>query len=86
MKATEVHIYGFDSIFDMNLESFTDLILESDRSTQNTVRLADNWRPIWTEMFKEFSEVEFNLYHSHNNIKIPVSDNVKIHVVTKKKS
>lgn len=86
MKATEVHIYGFDSIFDMNLESFTDLILESDRSTQNTVRLADNWRPIWTEMFKEFPDVEFNLYHSHNKIKIPVTDNVKIHVVTKKKS
>ena len=70
----------------MNLESFTDLILESDRSTQNTVRLADNWRPIWTQMFKEFPDVEFNLYHSHNKIKIPISDNVKIHVVTKKKS
>ena len=86
MKATEVHIYGFDSIFDMNLESFTDLILESDRSTNNTVRLANNWRPIWTEMFKEFPNVEFNLYHSHNKIKIPVSENVKIHVVNKKTS
>src|SRR6056300_666132 len=81
MRATEVHIYGFDSIFDMNLESFTALILESDRSTNNTVRLANNWRPIWPAMFKEFSNVEFNLYHSHNNIKIPISENVKIHVV-----
>lgn len=86
MKAEEVHIYGFDSIFDMDLTSFTDLLLESDRGTNNTVRLANNWRPIWTEMFKEFSNVEFNLYHSHDNIKIPVTDNVKIHVKKRKVS
>jgi len=79
MKADEVHIYGFDSIFDMNLESFTDLLLESDRSTGNTVRLAQNWRPIWTEMFKEFPDTKFHLYHSHSNIKIPISDNVYVH-------
>jgi hypothetical protein len=83
MKATEVHIYGFDSIFDMNLESFTDLLLESDRGTANTVRLANNWRPIWTNMFKEFPNIEFNLYHCHKHIKIPVTDNVKIHVPQK---
>ena len=79
MRAEEVHIYGFDSIFDMNLESFTDLLLESDRSTGNTVRLAQNWRPIWTEMFKEFPDTKFHLYHSHSNIKIPISDNVYVH-------
>lgn len=82
MRATEVHIYGFDSIFDMNLDSFTDLLLESDRSTNNTVRLAGNWRPIWTEMFKEFKEVKFHLYHNHNNIKIPISKNVKVHAIS----
>lgn len=79
MKAEEIHIYGFDSIFDMDLTSFTDLLLESDRGTMNTHRLANNWRPIWTEMFKEFPNVEFHLYHIHDKIKIPVSDNVKIH-------
>jgi hypothetical protein len=83
MRAEEVHIYGFDSIFDMNLGSFTDLLLESDRSTPNTVRLANNWRPIWTNMFKEFPNVEFHLYHSHNNIKIPITKNVKIHAKKK---
>ena len=46
MKATEVHIYGFDSIFEMDLTSWTDTILGSDRSTENTVRLSNNWRPI----------------------------------------
>ncbi len=84
MQADEVHIYGFDSIFDMNLDSFTDLLLESDRGTANTVRLADNWRPIWVEMFKEFPDTKFVLYHVHPNIKIPVGDNVEIKVVNNK--
>ena len=87
MNADEVHIYGFDSIFEMDITSWTDTILESDRSTENTVRLAQNWRPIWTEMFKEFPDTTFFLYHTHNNIKIPIqSDNVEIVVTTSKES
>ena len=84
MNADEVHIYGFDSIFEMDLTSWTDTILHSDRETQNTVRLANNWRPIWTHMFNEFPDTKFVLYHSHNNIKIPISDNVEIVVKTSK--
>ena len=82
-KATEVHIYGFDSMFDTSLRSYTDLLLESDRSSQNTHRLANNWRPIWTKMFEEFDNTQFFLYHSHSKLKFPVGDNVKI-VVEKK--
>lgn len=78
MGATEVHIYGFDSIFDMNLTSFTDLILESDRGALNSHRLANNWRPIWTYMFKEFKNVQFNLHHSHGNVKIELPENVNV--------
>lgn len=84
MKATEVHIYGFDSIFDMNLSSFTDLLLESDRSTNNTVRIAGNWRPIWTKMFEEFKDTKFYLYHIHDNIKIPIPENVEVVVKRRK--
>ena len=84
MNADEVHIYGFDSIFEMDLTSWTDTILHSDRETQNTVRLANNWRPIWTHMFNEFPDTKFVLYHSHDNIKIPISDNVEIVVKTSK--
>ncbi len=84
MNADEVHIYGFDSIFEMDLTSWTDTILHSDRETQNTVRLANNWRPIWTHMFNEFPDTKFVLYHSHDNIKIPISDNVEIVVKTNK--
>ena len=83
MKAEEVHIYGFDSIFDMDLTSFTDLLLESDRSTQNTVRLNDNWRHVWVGLFNEFKKVKFNLYHGHDDAKIPLPNNVKINVVKK---
>jgi hypothetical protein len=83
-KASEVHIYGFDSMFDTSLRSYTDLLLESDRSSQNTHRLANNWRPIWTKMFEEFDNTQFFLYHSHDRIKFPIGDNVNIIVEEKK--
>ena len=39
------------------------------------------------EMFKEFPDTTFFLYHTHNNIKIPIqSDNVEIVVTTSKES
>lgn len=82
-NATEVHIYGFDSMFDTSLRSYTDLLLESDRSSQNTHRIANNWRPVWTKMFEEFDKTQFFLYHSHDRIKFPIGDNVKI-IVDKK--
>ena len=78
--ATEVHIYGFDSMFDTTLRSYTDLLLESDRSNENTFRLANNWRPVWTGLFAEFDKTEFFLYHSHDRIKFPVGNNVTIKV------
>ena len=84
MKAKEVHIYGFDSIFETNLRSYTDLILESDRSANNTFRLANNWRPVFTHLFQEFSDVKFYLHHSHDKLKIPVGDNVEV-IVEKRK-
>lgn len=82
-KATEVHIFGFDSMFDTTLRSYTDLLLESDRSPQNTHRLANNWRPIWPKIFDEFADTTFVLYHSHDRIKFPIGDNVQIIVKDK---
>jgi len=78
LKADEVHIYGFDSMFEMNLRSSTDLILSSDRSDLNTYRLSNNWRPIFTSIFKEFKDVQFKIHHSHSNIKIEIPSNVEI--------
>lgn len=83
MKATEVHIYGFDSMFDMTLLSATDLILESDRSINNTHRICDQWRPIWPAMFNEHSHVKFYLYHSHDKVKFKIPSNVEIVVQQK---
>ena len=61
MNADEVHIYGFDSIFEMDITSWTDTILESDRSTENTVRLKPTIGIQWTEMFKNFQRYYFLL-------------------------
>lgn len=78
LKCDEIHMYGFDSIFDFNLRSASDLYLVSDREANNSLRLSNNWRPIWQQMFKEFPNTKFVLHHKHNNIKIPVSENVEI--------
>jgi len=78
LKATEVHMYGFDTIFDFNMRSVTDLYLNSDRSNTNNYKLINNWRPIWTHMWNEFPHIKFVLYHNHNDIKIPYSKNVSI--------
>ncbi len=78
LKCDEIHMYGFDSIFDFNLRSASDLYLISDREANNSLRLSNNWRPIWQEMFKEFPNTQFVLHHKHPNIKIPVTSNVEI--------
>lgn len=78
LKAEEIHMYGFDSIFDFNIRSCTDLYLNSDRSLSNNNRLANNWRPVWQNLFNEFPNTQFVLYHEHNNAKIDLGKNVEI--------
>ncbi len=72
------YMYGFNSIFDFDVSSSTDLYMESDRSDTNNNRLVNNWRGIWPQMFKEFSDTEFRIYHKHTNSKINFPKNVKI--------
>lgn len=79
LKGTEIHMYGFDSIIDYNLRSCTDFYLQSDRGDANNYRLLNLWRPIWIEMFKEFSETQFVLHHKHDNVKdVSLPKNVEI--------
>lgn len=85
LKADEIHMYGFDSIFDPDLRSCTDFYLSSDRSAQNSTRLAGNWRPIWSKMFKEFSNTRFVLYHFHDKTKTPLPSNATVKAIPKKK-
>jgi hypothetical protein len=80
LKADIVEMYGFDSLFDFNMRSVTDLVLPSDREDNNNHRLLDIWRPIWSNIFKEFPKTKFRLYHKHPNIKINISPNVEIRV------
>lgn len=80
----EIHMFGFDSIFDFDLYSSTDFYLGSDRSNQTGVKLTNNWRPIWVNMMKEFPNTKFVLYHFHKNTKIPLPENAEIVVIPKK--
>lgn len=84
-KATEVHMYGFDTLFDFNMRSITDLYLSSDRSNTNNYRLIENWRPIWYHMFNEFSNTKFVFHHDHNDIKIPKTKNMEFVVYSKRR-
>lgn len=79
-----VHMWGFDSMFDMNLRSCTDFYLPSARDDNNNVRLSNNWRPVWSNIFKEFKDTEFVLHHMHDKIKFPISENVRVDIHSKK--
>ena len=78
LKCDEVHMYGFDSLFDFNMRSTSDLFLFSDRDLNNNMRLMNNWRPIWAQLFKELLNTKFVLHHKHANLKFPVPENVEI--------
>ena len=85
LKADRVHMWGFDSIFDFNLRSYTDLVINSDRGNMNNHRLSTNWRPLWKNMFEDFDgtgeknhRVQFILHHKHDSLKFDVGDNVEI--------
>jgi|TARA_R110000822_G_scaffold48453_4_gene127605 hypothetical protein len=82
LGATDIHMYGFDSIFDFNMRSITDLYLMSDRSNTNNYKLLNNWRPIWTSLWNEFNKVNFTLYHTHNKMQVQHGDNVNVIIRT----
>ena len=78
LNCDEIHMYGFDSIFDFNLVSTTDFVLQSDRDITNTHRLAENWRPIWEGLFREFPNTQFVVYHKHGAAKVNLPTNVEV--------
>ena len=80
-----VHMWGFDSIFDLNLKSCTDFYLPSARDDGNNVRLSNNWRPVWRSIFNEFKDVNFKLHHFHDHSKVQLPENVEVEVHSKKK-
>ena len=78
IAGTEIHLYGFDSMFDPNLRSCTDFYLNADRGDTNNHRLMNNWRPIWKNLFEEFPNTQFVLHHKHDGLKFPKPENVEI--------
>lgn len=84
LKADTIHMYGFDSMFDFNMNSFSDLVLHSDRGNTNNNRLQSNWRPLWEGMFAEFPDVKFIPHYYHDAIKVPHQGNVETRVYSLK--
>ena len=78
LKLDEVHMYGFDSIFDFNLRSSSDFYLSSLRDNTHSNKLKSEWRPLWEHIFNEFSHTQFKLYHNHSNIKINLPKNASV--------
>jgi len=78
LRCDEIHMYGFDSIFDFNLVSTTDFVLDAVRDAMNTHRLANNWRPIWEGLFREFPNTQFVVYHKHGQAKVSLPENVEV--------
>jgi hypothetical protein len=80
-RPAEIHLYGFDSIFNFDLRSCSDFYLESTRDAANTARLTANWRPIWPLLFDEFPSTNFVLHGAHKDLKITTTtDNVDVMV------
>ena len=85
LKRTEIHMYGFDSIFEFDTTSMSDTFLESPRDNMNTERLTSNWRPIWDGIFKEFPNTQFVLYHDKGNPQLKLPENVEVKTSNKGK-
>ena len=78
LKCDEIHMYGFDSIFDFDITSCSDMYLESSRDNMNTERLTSKWRPIWKGIFNEFKDTQFVIHNRLTEAKIPLPDNVEV--------
>ena len=78
LKRKEIHMYGFDSIFEFDTTSMSDTFMESARDNLNTQRLTSKWRPIWHGIFNEFKDTQFILYHDVGKSQIPLPKNVEV--------
>lgn len=79
LKPDVIHMYGFNSIFDFDLFSCSDLYLYSNREAGNNLRLSNKWRKIWPNIFEEFPNITYKLYGKHNHLKLDrIPSNVEI--------
>lgn len=79
-KPSILHMYGFDSLFNFDLDSASDMYMISVRDHTNNMRLSTNWRAIWPNQFGEFPNTQFVLHGAHKNLKVKVPKNVEIFV------
>ena len=86
LKRTEIHMYGFDSIFEFDTTSMSDTFMMSVRDNMNTERLTTRWRPIWFGIFNEFKNTQFILYHDKGNPMLKLPENVEVRTSNKGKT
>ncbi len=77
-KPDVIHMYGFDSMFEFDLRSCTDFYLNSNRDNATTLRLTNNWRSIWPDIFREFKKTNFKIHSKHSSIKFDLPKNAEI--------
>lgn len=79
LHPSDLHMWGFDSMFSYDLSSSSDLILESDRREVNRFRMNSLWRPIWNNLFDEMSNVNFVIHAKKGvDFQFEVPDNVTL--------
>ena len=83
LKRKEIHMYGFDSIFEFDTTSMSDTFMMSVRDNMNTERLTTRWRPIWFGIFNEFKNTQFILYHDKGNPMLKLPENVEVRTSNK---
>tara|TARA_Y100001980_G_C14540590_1_gene318340 strand:- start:112 stop:786 length:675 start_codon:yes stop_codon:yes gene_type:complete len=86
LQRKEIHMYGFDSIFEFDTTSMSDTFMASVRDNMNTEKLTTNWRPIWHGIFNEFPNTQFILYHDIGKSQIPLPPNVEVRTSNKGKT
>jgi len=86
LKRKEIHMYGFDSIFEFDTTSMSDTFMMSVRDNMNTERLTTRWRPIWFGIFNEFKDTQFILYHDKGNSMLKLPENVEVRTSNKGKT
>lgn len=79
-RPSTLHMYGFDSLFNFDLGSASDMYMTSVRDHNNNMRLTTNWRGIWPNQFAEFPNIQFVLHGAHKDLKVKTPDNVEIFV------
>lgn len=78
-----VHMWGFDSMFNTDLRSYTDNFVKSNRDPENQHRMNTNWRSTWQHLFNEFPDIDF-IVHYPKTLEIQFDVGYNVHINKRK--